>query len=85
MPATAVRFIVITFLASWALLGGAWALDVPWQGANMVLLAVPLMWIPGAVGLFLQRRATPGRVRDVLRLRCPGCVWWETRRIAHCW
>ncbi len=69
-------YIVVTCLVSWALIGGAYALGLPWRGVNMVLLGGLLMWAPGAVAIGMQRRATPGQVRAALRIHLTPNRWW---------
>jgi membrane protease YdiL (CAAX protease family) len=61
---------------SWGLIGGSYALGLKWQGANMMLLGMVLMWLPGVVALVMERRDSPGRVRDRLGLRFARSRWW---------
>ena len=71
-----ISYIGLTCLISWALIGGAYVLGVPWEGTNMMLLGCVLMWIPGAVALLMERTSSPGRVKRALRIGFRSNRWW---------
>ncbi len=70
------RYLIIVCGLSWGLIGGSYALGLKWQGVNMMLLGMVLMWIPGAVAIVMERRDSPGRVRQRLGLRFAKSRWW---------
>lgn len=70
------RYLIFVCALSWGLICGAYALGVEWTGLNMILLGCPLMWIPGAVALVMERKTSPGRVREALAMRFQRSGWW---------
>ena len=70
------RCLFIVCAMSWGLIGGSHALGLKWEGLNMMLLGMVLMWIPGGVVLVMERRDSPGRVRERLGLQFSWNSWW---------
>ena len=75
-PVNVVAYIAATCAVSWALIGGGYALGLPWQGVNMMLLGCVLMWIPGLVALVMERKRVPGRVKEALGVGMAANRWW---------
>ena len=69
-------YILVTFLLSWGWLGGAYALGFPWSGVNMVVLGAILMLIPGAVVLLMERKRSPGKLKQALGIGVEANRWW---------